>query len=84
MILFSSHFFVTLCSRRILKSSFVNMDSNPLAQLGKVKSTFCISKARWAPSASFWEIVEAARRFTTVDSGSNLITKSLFPCLPCL
>ena len=62
-------------------SSSITMDSNPLTQSGKVKSPFCVSKARWAPSTSFWEIVETARRSAAADSRSNLITKSLFPCL---
>ena len=63
------------------KSSFANTDLNPLVQSGKMKSSFRVSKARQAPSTSFWEIVEMVHKSTAVDSGSNLVTKSLFPCL---
>ena len=53
--------------------------SNPLAQSGRVGSLFCNSEARWAPSTSFWEIVEVAQRSSTAGSGRILIMKSLSP-----
>ena len=68
-----------LCSRRMLKSSFANTNSNPLAQLGRVRSPFCVSEAQRAPSASFWKIVEVARRSAAVGSRRSLIMKSLSP-----
>jgi len=68
-----------LCSGRMLKSSFVNTDSNSLAQSGRVGSPFCVSEAQWAPSASFWEIVEVVQRFSAVGSGRILVMKSLSP-----
>jgi len=70
-----------LCSGRMSKSSFANMDSKLLIQLGRVKSPFCVSEAQQALSTSFWEIMEVAHRFSVVDSGRILVTKSLFPCL---
>jgi len=50
------------------KSFLANMDSNPLVQSGGVKGSFCVSEDQWAPSASFWEIVEVAHRSSVVDS----------------
>ena len=64
----------------MLKFSFANTDSNPLAQSGKVKSPFRVSEAQQAPSASFWEIVEVVCRSAAVNSGSNLVIKSLSSC----
>ena len=69
-----------LCSGRMLKSSFANTDSNPLAQSGKVRSPFCVSEARRAPSTSFWEIVEVARRSSATGSERFLVMKSLSSC----
>ena len=69
-----------LSSRRMLKSSFANTDSNPLAQSGRVKSPFWVFEARRAPSASFWEIVEVARSSSVAGLDRILITKSLSPC----
>jgi len=62
-----------LCSRRMLKSFFANTDLNPLVQSGRVRSPFHVSEARWAPSASFWEIVEVARRSSAVGSKRILL-----------
>ena len=69
-----------LCSGRMSKSFFANTDLNPLAQSGRVRSPFHVSEARRAPSASFWEIVEVARRSSATDSERILVMKSLFPC----
>ena len=49
-------------------------------QLGRAKSPFYVSEARWAPSASFWDIVEVARRSSIAGSRSILVMKSLSPC----
>ena len=73
--------FYCLCSRRMSKSSFVNTNSNPLAQLGRVRSPFCVSEARWASSASFWEIIEVVWRSSAVGSKRILVMKSLSPVL---
>ena len=62
------------------KSSFANTDSNPLAQSDRVNSPFHVSEARWAPSASFWEIIEVVHRSAAIHSRSNLITKSQSSC----
>ena len=69
-----------LCSGRILKSSFANTNSNPLTQLGRVRSPFHVSEARWASSTSFWEIVEVAQRSSAAGSRRILVIKSLSPC----
>ena len=69
-----------LCSGRMLKSSFANTDSNPLAQSGRVRSPFCVSEARRASSTSFWEIVEVAQRSSAIGSKRILVMKSLSPC----
>ena len=69
-----------LRSGRMSKSSFANTDSNPLAQSGRVRSSFHVSEAQRAPSASFWEIVEVARRSSATGSERILVTKSLSPC----
>ena len=63
----------------MLKSSFANTDSNPFAQLGRGRSPFRVSEAQQAPSASFWEIVEVAQRFSMAGSKRILVMKSLSP-----
>jgi len=68
-----------LCSGRMSKSSFANTDLNPLAQSGKVRSPFRVFEAQRAPSASFWEIIEMARRSSAVGSERILVMKSLSP-----
>ena len=65
-----------LCSGRMLKSSLANTDSNPLMQSGRTKGSFYTFVDWWAPSASFWEVVEAACRSSTVDSRRILVMKS--------
>ena len=68
-----------LWSGRMSKSSFANTNSNPFAQLGRGRSSFRVSEARRAPSASFWEIVKVAQRFSTAGSERILVMKSLSP-----
>ena len=68
-----------LCSRRTLKSSLENTDLNPLTQLGGTKGTFRASVDQWAPSASFWEVVEVAHRSSVVESRRILVMKSRSP-----
>ena len=70
-----------LCSRRMLKSSLANTDSNPLMQSGRVKDVFCASEAWRAPSVSFWEVVEVACMSSIVNSERIPFPKSLSPCL---
>jgi len=62
------------------KSSLVNTDSNPLMQSGRMKGSFHASVDRRAPSASFWEVVEVARRSSAVGSGRIWVMKSWSPC----
>ena len=68
-----------LCSGRMSKSSLANMDSNPLTQSGQMKGSFYASTDRRAPSASFWEVIEAVRRSSIVKSGRILVMKSWSP-----
>ena len=70
-----------LCSRRMSKYSLANTDSNPLTQSSGVKGVLCASEVRWAPSVSFWEVVEVADTSSIVDSKRILVTKNLFSCL---
>ena len=63
------------------KSSLANTDLNPLMQLGRVKGVLYASEVQWAPSASFWEVMEVACMSSVVDSERILVTKSLSPCL---
>ena len=68
-----------LCSGRTSKSSLANTDSNPLIQSGGIKGSFCASADQQAPSASFWEVVEAAHRSSAVESRRILVMKSWSP-----
>jgi len=70
-----------LCSGRMSKSSLANMDLNPLTQSGGIKGSLCVSMDRQAPSASFWKIIEAARRSSAVGSGRIQVMNSGSPCL---
>jgi len=70
-----------LCSGRTSKSSLANTDSNPLTQSGGMKGSFRASVDQQAPSASFWEVVEVARRSSLVESGRILVMKSRSPGL---
>ena len=68
-----------LCSGRMSKSFLANTDSNSLTQLGGMKGSFHASADQQAPSASFWEVVEAACRSSAVNSGKILVIKSRSP-----
>ena len=68
-----------LCSGRMSKFSLANTDSNSLAQSGGMKGSFRASVDRRASSASFWEVIEAARRSSLVESRRILVMKSWSP-----
>ena len=61
------------------KSFLANMDSNPLTQSGRIKGSFCASTDWQAPSASFWEVIEAACRSSAVEFKRILAMKSQSP-----
>ena len=69
-----------LCSGRMLKSSLVNIDSNPLMQLDRVKGVLHASEVRRASAVSFWEVMEVAHISFVVDSERILVMKSLSSC----